>query len=562
MGSLDWLVSKTDSVSTSMPLNEDAARAIAACLCEDGCAAPVMAHLDAVLAWLIQPERPSSRPLDEAILEAGLTREQAVERAYGLLDELLLGLPAEAPEETLGLKGETDPGVIKQRYRRLIAVYHPDRHPAHSADLNRRTERINRAYRLVMQRDASADSEWSGGAARARSPRPSAKASAAPPAWTSRSDDFDRRPPPGLHARPHAGALARHDASLIQRRLIQAMVLGCAALLAILLLGEDPADEPHGARSPVVAQPIAATVAPAVEPPRLMIGPSPAPLKSPSPLLEPTPEVAVPASLLPRDALLALEPAPAPDPGPAPEVLASPSISPLKVLLASEPAPAPGPGTAFEPAQGPEPPPEVVVSAAISPLEVVLASEPVQAREPAKEPELAKVREPAPEPVPEPRRARPVAEPPAHRATVAALPAVPTIAKAAPPPKMVQTPKPVAIDTCTGVSEALGRFRQAYQTGSADGLANLFTLDARERETAGRASIRRLYADWFSSTSGRSISFAGASTQSVGKDLCRIRVRFDVAYRDAEGRARSQMGQIRALFKRDGGRTLIQELSY
>lgn len=538
-----------------MPLNEDAARAIAACLCEDGCAAPVTAHLDAVLAWLIQPARPSSRPLDEAILEAGLTREQAVERAYGLLDELLLGVPAEAPEETpeetLGLKGETDPMVIKQRYRRLIAVYHPDRHPARSADLNRRTERINRAYRLLMQRHADGDAAWTGGGVRARSPRPSAGASPVPPAWTAPAEDSGRRPPRGLHARPYPGAPTPRDASLIERRLIQTMVLGCAALLAILLLDQDPADEAPRTRSAVVAQPIAATVVQAVEPPS-PIRPSLAPRESSDPVAQPiVARVAQVVEPPPSPIRPSLAPRESSDPVArrAAEVVAAASLSPLKVILASEPAPEPAPESAPEPASkpAPEPAPEP-------------ASKP--SSEPSPEPASKPSPEPSPEPAPEPLPARPAAETPVHRASAAVLPAVPTIAKAAPPPKTVRTPDPVATDACAGVSEALGRFRQAYQTGSADGLANLFTLDARERETTGRASIRRLYADWFSSTSRRSISFAGASTQSVGKDLCRIRVRFDVVYRDAEGRARSQTGQIRALFKRDGGRTLIQELSY
>ncbi|SDW05432.1 DnaJ domain-containing protein [Thiocapsa roseopersicina] len=498
-----------------MPLNEDAARAIAACLCEEGCAAPVMAHLDAVLAWMIQPERPSSRPLDDALLAAGLAREQAIERAYRLLDERLLGVQLEAPEETLGLMGETDPGVIKQRYRRLISVYHPDRHPARSADLNQRTERINRAYRLLMQRHAGVDAEWTGGGARSRSSRPSVRASPVPPAWTSPVEDLDGRPPRGLHAQLLWGVPARRDASLIQRRLIQAMVLGCAALLAILLLDKDPPDEAHGTRPPVVAQPIAAPVAQALEPSPspLPIGPSPGPLKSPYPFAEPAPEmVAPPAALFPLEVLLAAEPEP------APEVVVPPaSLFPLEVLLASETSP--------KPAQERQPP-----------------SEPV--------------------PVYEPLRHLPVAETPPNRVPAAESRAVPTIAKATPAPKTVQVPALVDTDACAGVSDVLGRFRQAYQTGSADRLANLFTLDARERGTTGRASIRRLYADWFASTSGRTISFARASTQSVGKDLCRIRVRFDVGYHDTNGRARSQTGQIRALFKRDGGRTLIQELTH
>ena len=560
-----------------------------------------MVHLDAVLAWLIQPERPSSRPLDDAIRAAGLTREQAVERAYSLFDLLLLGMPVEAPEETLGLKGETDPGVIKQRYRRLIAIYHPDRHPARSADLNRRTERINRAYRQLMQRHAGGDEDWTGGAARARSSRPSVKASPVPPAWTAPAADLGRRPPRGSHVRPLSGAPVRRDASLIQRRLIQAMVLGCAALLAILLLEEDSVDEAQGARSAVVAKPITATVVQAVEPPPVPMGPSLVPLKSSDPFAQPIgatvaqavepPPVPMESSLAPLKSsdpsaqpiaatlVQAVEPPPVPmEPSrvllkspypfaePPPEVVASASVSPLEVRFRYQPAPESAPEPASDPSQEPEPPPEVLALASVSPLEVVLASEPSSepAPEPVPEPvpEPAQERKPAPEPASAPPRARPVVETPALRATAPALPAVPPIAKATAPPKTLQAPGSVGMDACAGVSGVLGRFQQAYQAGSADRLANLFTLDARERDAVGRAAIRRLYADWFSSTSGRNISFAGASTQSVGKDLCRIRVRFDVGYRDAKGHARSQTGQIRALFKRDGGRTLIQELTH
>ena len=528
-----------------------------------------MVHLDAVLAWLIQPERPSSRPLDDAIRAAGLTREQAVERAYSLFDLLLLGMPVEAPEETLGLKGETDPGVIKQRYRRLIAIYHPDRHPARSADLNRRTERINRAYRQLMQRHAGGDEDWTGGAARARSSRPSVKASPVPPAWTAPAADLGRRPPRGSHVRPLSGAPVRRDASLIQRRLIQAMVLGCAALLAILLLEEDSVDEAQGARSAVVAKPITASVVQAVEPPPVPMGPSLVPLKSSDPSAQPiaaTLVQAVEPPPVPMEPSRVLLKSPYPFAEPPPEVVASASVSPLEVRFRYQPAPESAPEPASDPSQEPEPPPEVLALASVSPLEVVLASEPSSepAPEPVPEPvpEPAQERKPAPEPASAPPRARPVVETPALRATAPALPAVPPIAKATAPPKTLQAPGSVGMDACAGVSGVLGRFQQAYQAGSADRLANLFTLDARERDAVGRAAIRRLYADWFSSTSGRNISFAGASTQSVGKDLCRIRVRFDVGYRDAKGHARSQTGQIRALFKRDGGRTLIQELTH
>ena len=104
------------------------------------------AHFDALLLWLSNPENPRAAELDAAIRRLGLSRRQASERAYELLDQWLFDHAGPPSLRTLGLPADADPTLAKQRYRRLIQVYHPDRHAAHNDWATRRTERINLAF--------------------------------------------------------------------------------------------------------------------------------------------------------------------------------------------------------------------------------------------------------------------------------------------------------------------------------------------------------------------------------------------------------------------------------
>jgi len=53
----------------------------------------------------------------------------------------------------LGVDAGTDPTLVRQAYRRLAAVHHPDRHPQATAeelrDLVQRFTRISAAYRTL-----------------------------------------------------------------------------------------------------------------------------------------------------------------------------------------------------------------------------------------------------------------------------------------------------------------------------------------------------------------------------------------------------------------------------
>lgn len=102
-------------------------------------------HLDDILIWLGNASHDITRELDHAFARAGLSREDAVARTQRLLDRRLFieGLP---PHRLLGLPADATAAVVRQRYRRLIQAFHPDRHPARSAWLTQRTELINIAY--------------------------------------------------------------------------------------------------------------------------------------------------------------------------------------------------------------------------------------------------------------------------------------------------------------------------------------------------------------------------------------------------------------------------------
>jgi hypothetical protein len=58
------------------------------------------------------------------------------------------------------------------------------------------------------------------------------------------------------------------------------------------------------------------------------------------------------------------------------------------------------------------------------------------------------------------------------------------------------------------------RFAAAYEAGSVDGIASLFTPDAEVNEGRGTTLIRRNYGDFFSSTSKRRIEIGSIDWQS------------------------------------------------
>ncbi|MBK1642309.1 hypothetical protein CKO12_10540 [Chromatium okenii] len=146
---------------------------------------PVLtAHLDPLLLWLSHPDHPQVATLALALERAGLTRPTAARQAYLLLDQLLFSGLAQAPT-TLGVAPHTAPALVKQRYRRLLQVYHPDRHATRPLWATQRTERIN----LAFQAHRRGTHGWTSPASTAPSP----VAAPALRAWHWRSLRLPRR---------------------------------------------------------------------------------------------------------------------------------------------------------------------------------------------------------------------------------------------------------------------------------------------------------------------------------------------------------------------------------
>ena len=108
-------------------------------------------QLDSLLIWLGNPDNPRVAALDRAICGCGLTRLAASGRAYDLLDRMLFAEASARPERFLGLTDQVDAASAKQRYRRLIQAYHPDRHPARAREFTERLEQINIAFATLGQ---------------------------------------------------------------------------------------------------------------------------------------------------------------------------------------------------------------------------------------------------------------------------------------------------------------------------------------------------------------------------------------------------------------------------
>jgi hypothetical protein len=190
-------------------------------------------HLDALLVWLSNPDNPRAAELGQAIERQRLARDQASASAYLLLDQQLFAGDALPSPTALGFASGTEATRAKQRYRRLMQVYHPDRHPDRTAWATRRTEQINRAF-AAFQRGEPGTART--GARKAQGHRDAASAPTwrLPPAWL----------PPALRDPIAPAWVWTHDRWIVltplQQRLLNTAAIAFVLLCAIALWPEEP----------------------------------------------------------------------------------------------------------------------------------------------------------------------------------------------------------------------------------------------------------------------------------------------------------------------------------
>ena len=469
-------------------------------------------RLDALLLWLSNPENPHAADLDTAIRHVGLSRLQASERAYDLLDQLLFEHAGPPSLRTLGLTTEADPRLTKQRYRRLIQVYHPDRHSDHNDWASRRTERINLAFRACQGQTGTASDRTSTSASDAR---PSGYRAVLETLWSMAASRLR-----------HAWDLT---ASFPRWRLAGLGALGLLLIGLFLSFDEPPPARPVA--MPVPSNSIQA--APSNQRPNSAARPTErreideaavSEAKPPAPApTESVPAIRTAESRPPAEVHDTEPSAPAPD-----------DQERGRDIAASAPAPAP------DPAVSPPPAPAVV------PALPDRSHPPVPEQTAPREPRLAIP--PAPSP------SQPISPTP---------PSPPALAQRMP----LTTPSApgglsAAID-CRSVPELLGRFQQAYDAGDLERLMTLYSPAARENNFDTWSGIRQTYAAWFSQTAARQIRFEQLRVQPTANgERCAATAFFQVAYLDAQGGLTNQNGVIEFLFEPRGAELLLLRVRY
>ncbi len=468
-------------------------------------------HLDALLLWLGNPRHPGAAALDQAIRQQ-LDPAQARAIAFLLLDQRLFAGENRSPAQTLGLEPGVDPEVAKQRYRRLIKVYHPDRHPDRTDWATRRTEQLNRAFAAIQRGDD-----------RARPGRP--------PTQRTAEHQTQQQGSPGSAARIGdwpmlfwAWAQSRLQARpLFDRRLLVILTLvGLFALAGLFWPKERPKPAPR-----ILHQPLSA------ETPRI-IG-----LNQP----EPSPPQEQPAQ---ASAQTAPERPNPPPPGSGVKAQAD-QPEPIRRKQGSpetRPAPSPPPAVADQPAVSPQLPiAEGLGEPVLSPPSPDWHLPPPWDRPPLMD---TPRRFPALIPVPEPPSPPLIPLPPAAEVDLAS------------PPSSLTDP-----GGCLAALELLERFKNAYQDGALDQLMTLYSPLARENDLTSWFAIRQAYETWFKLTLLRRIDFSQIEIQPLPKErLCALRARYQVGYLDQQARLATQTGDLNLVLESKGSDWLILEARY
>ena len=443
------------------------------------------------------------------------------------------------PYQTLGLAPDASAHAIKERFRLLMLLVHPDRHHAGAAWPADCATQANRAYAVLRSPETRAkfDREERERVQRARDAQQAAVAAAASTGGTSahwRTTHRASRPLPEQMlpewlTNGVGGFVRAHPAGVAFGGLIAA-----SALVAGVALWDSDANSlmrKTRASAPTVV---------------------PEPLNVPAPSTAP-PQVAVAAFARPTNA-----PAKPRDAQTAP---AEPE--PRAAIEVGRAAPAAEPAVRLAPVAAPPP-------AAAPPL-------PAQPRETNAPPEPAQVRPldqamPVPAPA-SPAAAPPVASNPVAPPAVAPAPPPPTVVAAVAPNTAASAPMVASVAPSITVPEASARapttaeiesffvaFVDAYDRGRGDALARLFDDDARANNREGRAAIRSDYDDLFRQSDSRQLQLMRMNWRRTG-DVALANGEIAIRVRWRDGRQVEQRMTIDMELARRDGRIVITRLA-
>lgn len=129
------------------------------------------------MAFLLRVANGDDEPLRLAIRETGVSQEELKEAAINFFEQISFG-PGDDPYRLLGLNPWAPPEEIKEHYRLLIRLFHPDRGIARHRAGEDYAARINQSYTAIRKQSSGALDEPvfhrspSGGATSAIEQRP------------------------------------------------------------------------------------------------------------------------------------------------------------------------------------------------------------------------------------------------------------------------------------------------------------------------------------------------------------------------------------------------------
>ena len=498
--------------------------------------------------------------------------------AAGMYVRFLFFRPDATPYQVLGLTSGATPEAIKESFRLIMHLVHPDRQDERVVWPESYAALANRAYGILRDQDSRVrfDREAQARAASARAiNRTSEAARASRMPVPVRPKRRKRGPLDGVvlpeWLTAGVGGFAREHPSVTAfTALIGAAVVAVTlmvwgqhdgALTRDLDASSDASSGASLARLPSLSWFSSAASAPVVS--------APSPASAANPGVKRTPPIeakAMTADVKPADTM-----APsggADSPAPSFQTGLNTAQASDATAVASSPPPAP-------PTSGETPPPARAGAAEATSLPPMIAAakvEPVAAP-----PRMTAAPEPAPSP---PRQAAAELAMPAASstagashtvtaqsmvATAAASPPVsgpaPMMARVDPTPTTIVAPGPQAVPPATSEIETLfATFVESYERGRVDIFADLFDVDAEANLRRGRPAIRGEYDELFRLSQWRRMQLTRVNWKRVGNGaVAKGEITVKIGWRDGR-EVEQRIAMDMELVRRDG-RVVIAKLS-
>ena len=458
------------------------------------------AELDTLLCWLVGSEHADGERLAALLGKAG-QRARLLDAVYRQLDEQLFVCNGDQLDVFAAhVHAEIDEKTRRQRFRRLMAAFHPDRSLNHGDWLTPRSQAIVAAYQSFRRSDPSPDT-----------PSSASPSSAGTVAYPQRVRSSAQLSPTGEAFWPSVKQRLRRVENLPQKIML---ALACVALTPFVIVAMADWLTPTRPSAQQAQRSASAetTVAQATMP--VDADPTPIAESAAEAAPEPAPEPA--NATADRPAMAALPPEPDTEPEAAPDTLESviSDVAQLTAALvpqartsppppsrqADRPAPQP-PVTATQarpqaPALAATPPPEPVVSAPQGTASTARPAEPPANR-------AAQQAEPSIEQAPPADPAPPAVEPETAAPLLTSDEAEPTTVETMAAAMPIDTSEPEPVDQ--RIRETLQRYAGYFDRGNLTGFMEQLSDAPRENEHQGRRWFRDTYGQIFNESNYRQL---------------------------------------------------------